>query len=127
MHTRKMTVQVGTLFRKRTIRKLNGQLVELVDEANGGAIVKNGQVVNPERYAEIQKQEEDAKLAAQALLHATAVPEEIQAVRTGRPTKETVEKVTAAQQPKEDKFAELEAKVKSQDEKLDAILAALNK
>ena len=61
-----MTVKVGDLFRKRVVRNLKGQIIDMYDEANGGAIISKGRIVNPERYEELQKIEEDKKMAALA-------------------------------------------------------------
>lgn len=106
-----MTTQVGNLYRKRTVRRLSGQIIDMVDEANGGKIISNGNVVNQERYEELQKIEEDKKLAALAMTQAVSAPAHVEAQRTSQPGK----------------IEELEKRLNAQDEKLDAILAALKK
>ena len=106
-----MTTQVGNLYRKRTVRRLNGQIIDMVDEANGGRIISNGLVVNQERFEELQKIEEDKKLAALAMTQAINAPVQVEAMRTAQPGK----------------MEELEKRINAQDEKLDAILAALKK
>lgn len=82
----------------------------MLDEANGGYIVRNGIVVNQERWAELQKIEEDKRKAAQAVNHQATVPPALDADRATQPTR-----VDA-----------LEKKVGEIDGKLDAILKAIS-
>lgn len=97
------------LSRKRTIRNLSGEIIELLDEANGGYIIRKGQIVNPERWAEICKIEEDKRVAARAIAEQVVSPNAEE--RKASPSK--VDK--------------LEKKVADLDSKLDKILSALNK
>ena len=68
-----MSVNVGHLFKKRTVKDTAGNIIDMLDETNGGWIIRKRQIVNPERFAEIQKVEEDRRLAAQAVAHAVTV------------------------------------------------------
>ena len=111
-----MTINVGHLYKKRTVRRLSGNIIDLIDEANGGYIIKGGRVVNQERFDELRKIEEDKKVAAQAILHQKV--DESAPDRTVAPNKmEELEKKNEA----------LNTKVDALDTKLDAILKALNK
>lgn len=65
-----MSVEVGNLFRKRIVRGLDGHIIELVDETDGGVIIERGRIVNQEKYDEMLKIEKDRALAAQAEAHA---------------------------------------------------------
>lgn len=105
------TINVGHLFRKRTVRKLNGQIIDMSDEANGGAIISRGNIVNPERYEEILRKEEDKRKAAEAKLHAIEPKPEVLEQRAAQPGR----------------IDNLEKKVADQDKKLDAILDLLTK
>lgn len=59
--------QVGKLFKKTIVRDMNGGIRDMRDEANGGWIVRGGQVVNQEKwneYAKVQKDKQEALKAA---------------------------------------------------------------
>jgi hypothetical protein len=104
-------INVGHLYKKRTVRRLSGEIIDLVDEANGGYIIRGGRVVNQELFDEMARKEEDRKIAAQAILNPVAAPAQVEESRTVSPSK----------------LSELEKRIDSQDAKLDAILAALKK
>lgn len=104
-----MSVQVGHLARKRVVKDLAGNIIDMMDEVNGGYIVKGRQVVNPERWAELQAIEEDRKLAAKAV--------SMQKVDDKAPDRTVIP----------GKVEELEKKVVAMDDKLTAILEALKK
>lgn len=104
-----MSVQVGNLARKRVVKDLAGNIIDMMDEINGGYIVKGRQIVNPERWAELQAIEEDKKLAAKAVT--------MQKVDEKAPDRTVVP----------GKVEELEKKVTAMDDKLNAILEALKK
>lgn len=58
--------QVGKLFKKTIVRGMDGGIRDMRDEANGGWIVRGGQVINHEKwqeYLKIQKDKEDAAKA----------------------------------------------------------------
>jgi hypothetical protein len=103
-------VTVGHLFRKRTVRNLRGQIIDMSDESDGGVIISKGRVVNQEKIDEIAKKELDRKTAATEATQ-VHVHEQVAEQRTVAPTK----------------MQELEKRIDSQDAKLDAILAALKK
>lgn len=104
-------INVGNLYRKRTVRKLSGEIIDLTDETNGGAIISKGRVVNQERLDELAKIEADKKEAALAVTKQVTNTQAPLADRTAAPSKiETLEK-----------------RINDQDKKLDAILAALKK
>jgi len=91
-----MSVKVGHLYRKRTVRDLSGNIIDLRDEANGGIIISKGQVVNQVRLDEMAKVEEDKRIAATASLQVTEAPKEVQETRVVAPNKvETLEKEVA--------------------------------
>lgn len=105
-----MTVNIGTLYRKRTVRRLDGSVRDMIDEANGGVIIANGRVVNEEVVKEINAKEADRKNSATEATQVHIAPE-VAEQRTAAPSK----------------MQELEKRIDSQDAKLDAILAALKK
>lgn len=106
----------GHLYKKRIVRNTAGQIIDWQDEANGGWIIRKGQIVNQERYDEWKKQEEDKKIAAQAILN--------QKVDPNAPDRTVTAKEAVEQQNKQQ---ELEQRIDAQDKKLDAILEALSK
>lgn len=70
-----MTTQIAPrMARKRIVKDLNGGIVDMLDEVNGGYIVRNRQVVNPEKWAEHLQKEEDRRKAAVAQAEAIANP-----------------------------------------------------
>jgi hypothetical protein len=106
-----MGVVVGTLFRKRTVRNLSGQVVDMRDDADGGIIISKGQVVNQEKINEIAAKEKDRQTAAVASTVQVDAPDHVAEERVTAPTK----------------IQEIEKKIAEQDTKLDAILALLSK
>lgn len=70
-----MTVNVGHLFKKRTMRKLDGTIYEMVDETNGGVIISKGKVVNQERVNEIARIEQDRRNSATAFANPSPAPQ----------------------------------------------------
>lgn len=96
------------MSRKSTVKDLAGNIIHMIDEANGGYIIKNRQIVNQERYAELQKIQEDKRKAAQAILHQVAP-------------------IAPSTPPQSDKVTALENKVNDLGSKLDKILKALEK
>ena len=110
------TIIADHLYRKSTMRDMQGNIINLIDEANGGYIIRNRQVVNPERFAEIQKIEQDKREAALAATKAIESPNAAQRNQTAAVAIEQTNKVDA-----------LEKKVDGMETKLDAILKALSK
>jgi hypothetical protein len=82
-----MTVNVGHLFRKRTVRNLAGQIVDMTDESNGGIIISKGNIINQERFAEIKRVEDDKKFSAHAITQQASAPQAVVEERTIAPTK----------------------------------------
>lgn len=112
-----MTTKIAShMFRKRVVKNTNGQIIDLMDETNGGWIIKKGQIVNQEAYDELLRIEEDKKKAAQAILH--------QKVDENAPDRTVTGTEAIKNQSRMD---DLENKLKEQDGKLDAILKALSK
>lgn len=105
-------INVGTLYKKGILRDISGNIINMLDEANGGYIIKNRQVVNQAKYEELLQKEKDKKVAAQAVAEQVTSPNE--ALRQGIIRTETPSKVE-----------DLEKKVNSMDDKLNAILAKL--
>jgi hypothetical protein len=104
-----MSVQVGNLHLKSIVRDLNGQIINLRDDSNGGWIIRNRQIVNPERWEELQKIERDKQEAAKAIT--------LQKVEKNAPDRNTAPSKVDA----------LEKRVEGMESKLDLILAALKK
>lgn len=100
------------MARKSVVKDLNGNIITMLDETDGGYIVRNRSVVNQEKWQEYLKKEEDKKLAAQAILN--------QKVDTQAPDRTQAPAQNA-------KVEELEKKVEDMGSKLDAILKALSK
>jgi uncharacterized coiled-coil protein SlyX len=103
-----MTVQIGHLYKKRTIRNLDGSIRLLQDDTMGGTIIRDGQVVNQEAVDILAEKQKDRETAATEATQ-IGVPQAIIEERTVAPSK----------------MQELEKKVAEQDTKLDAILALL--
>lgn len=107
-----MSINVGNLHRKRTLKRWGqgNPIIELLDETDGGYIVRGGQVVNQEKWDALLKKEEDKRKAAQAsafAVQAATAPED----RNQAPTK----------------VQELEKKVESIESDIKKILNLLQK
>mgnify|MGYP001609973239 CR=1 FL=1 len=105
-----MTVNIGHLYKKRTIRNLDGSIRLLQDDTMGGTIIRDGQVVNQAAIEIMAEKEKDRQTAATEATQ-VSVPQAIVEERTVAPTK----------------MQELEKRIDSQDTKLDAILDLLKK
>lgn len=99
----------GNMARKSIVRDMSGNIINLLDETNGGYIIRNRQVVNPERYQELLDIEKDKREAAQAIVHQKVDPQAPD--RTAPPGR----------------VEALEKRVEDMDSKLDAILKAIKK
>lgn len=88
---------------------MNGNIINMIDELNGGWIVRNRQIVNQTRWDELQKIEQDKREAAKAASLAVNNPQAPD--RTAAPSK----------------VDSLEQRVNGLDAKLDQILNALKK
>lgn len=106
-------IVVGTLYRKSIRRNLKGDIIDWRDDANGGWIIRGGQIINQARIDELAKIEEDKKRAATAESHAVQAPPEVIEQRMGNPSVSNT------------KIEALEKRLNDQDTKLDAILEAL--
>lgn len=110
LYTYSMPINVsGRMARKSTVRDTSGNIINMMDEADGGWIIRNRQVVNQEKYQKMLDIEEDKKIAARAMAE--------QITRPDAPDRTVVP----------GKMEALEKRIDSQDAKLDAILAALSK
>ena len=129
-------INVGHLFKKRTVRKMDGSIWEMSDEADGGAIIKGGRVVNQEKINELAKIEMDKQSAGTAMANQVESPNVDarngvkDAVVDNTPAPEVVEppKVEAkidSTVPLVD--TNLEQRVDAMEGKLDQILDALKK
>jgi len=99
--------QVGKLFKKTIVRGLDGGIRDMRDEANGGWIIRNGQVVNQEKWNEYTLVQKD-KLEA---LKAASEPK----IREDYPEQNPAE------------VSKLEQRVDKMEETLAAILKAVQK
>lgn len=98
----------GHMYKKSVVKDLNGNIITLMDEANGGYIIRNRQIVNPEKWAELVKKEKDKQESSKA--QTMERRDSVSPDRTVFPSKVDV----------------LEKKVEGMESKLDAILKALN-
>ena len=108
----------SNLKRKSVLKDMNGNIINLLDEADGGWIIRGRQIVNQDKWNQILQKEEDKRLAAQASAEQVLAPKHIEAQRAGN-------KESTVNPP--DKVDLLEKKVDNMESKLDAILKALNK
>lgn len=111
-----MNVNVaGHLYKRKIVKDLAGNIIDLFDEADGGWIIKSRQVVNKEKWEQIKKIEQDKIEAAKTSAQAMANPESFQNPeapdRNFQPTK----------------MEDLEKKVAGLEDKLDLIIKALEK
>lgn len=77
LYTIFMTIQIGHLYKKRTVRNLNGGIKYMEDEANGGVLIRNGQVINQQRIDEIARIEEDKRNSATAFANPVEAPKSV--------------------------------------------------
>src|SRR3990167_1587586 len=106
-------VVAGTLYKKMIRRDLSGNILDFRDDAKGGWIIRDRQIINQARIDELAKIEEDKRKASTAEANAIQAPPEVVEQRLGNPS------VSNA------KIDALEKRINSQDAKLDAILLAL--
>ncbi len=107
-----MTINIsGRMARKSTVRDLNGNIIDLIDETDGGWIIRGRRVVNQEKFEKMVQAEKDKKEAALAATKSIVAPEHIIEARGGKPGK----------------TEELEKRINNIESKLDAILKAINK
>ena len=106
-------IVAGTLYKKMIRRDLSGNIIDFRDDANGGWIIRDRQIINQARIDELAKIEEDKRKASTAEANAIQAPPEVVEQRLGNPS------VSNA------KIDALEKRINSQDAKLDAILLAL--
>jgi len=111
------------MAKRRIVKDLQGNIVDLYQEGDGGWIVRGREVVNQDKWNELQQKEQDKIKAAQA--SAMAKVDENAPDRTVGLI-EAIENVKKAS-VQEEKVAKLEEKVGDIDNKLDAILKALSK
>jgi len=123
-----MSVNVGHLYKKRTVRKLDGSIYELSDEADGGAIISKGRVVNQERINELAKIEQDKQAAAGAAAHAVESPNANARNGLAKDAKIVEQPITSADAGEARPATEtLEKRVDEMETKLDQILKAVQK
>lgn len=114
------------MARKSITKDTSGNIINMIDETNGGYIVRNRQIVNQAKWDELVKAEQDKRDAAKAALEAVAVNPELAALRNQvGVTPEQVAQAQAAQGV--DRVGQLEGRMNSLDDKLDKILNALQK
>lgn len=106
-----MTVNIGHLYRKRTVRNLAGNIVDMQDDADGGVIISKGRVVNQEKIDELALKEKDRRMAAVAPTQEVSVPQAVTEERAVAPTK----------------MQELEKKVEGMEGNINKILELLQK
>ena len=87
----------------------------MLDEADGGYIIRGRQVVNQEKWQEHLKKEADKKEAAQAMAKAISAPPELAEARSGNPSamKELKEEMVEFKKEVNDKFSAILEAIKS--------------
>ena len=117
----------GRMAKKVVTKNTAGQIINLLDETNGGWIIRGGRVVNEEAYNKLVQKENDRKESAKAIVNQVEAPKEVQDMRAGKVPlpKVDVEQVKTEAVPTKSKVDMLEDKVNDMDNKLDKILNAL--
>ena len=72
----------GPLYKKKIVRNLNGEIIDLTDEF-GDYIVRRKRIVNQDAWNDILQKEEDKRSSAQAISNQREVSPEILAQRNG--------------------------------------------
>lgn len=81
------------MARKSIVKDMNGNIINMLDETDGGWIIRNRQVVNPEKLAKLQAIERDKREAAVASTKAVSAPSSVVEARSVAPGKvEALEK-----------------------------------
>lgn len=115
-----MSVKIAErLAHKRLIKDLSGNIIDWLDEENGGWIVKRRNIVNKERYDAHLKELEDLRIAGRAIAEQVTNPD--------APDRNVAPSAVKNIQENSTKIEDLENKVAEMDNKLDAILKALQK
>ena len=118
-----MSIQVSPhLAKRRIVKDLQGNIVDLYQEGDGGWIIRGREVINQEKWDEITKKKQDEIQAASAIAHAKVDENAPDRTVDAKTAVENLAKATK----QEEKVAELDKKVTDMDSKLDAILKALN-
>lgn len=110
------------MAKKAITKDLNGNIINMLDETNGGYIIRNRQIVNQDRWNEILKKEEDRKLAAQAILHQRVDPDVSDRSKLGIPASEALKNLNNKNMVNNSK---LEERVSGLESKLDNIIKLL--
>ena len=83
----------GRMARKSVVKDMNGNIINLMDETDGGWIIRNRQIVNPEKFEKMQQAERDRREAALASTKAIAASAAVVEARSSSPGKvEALEK-----------------------------------
>lgn len=106
----------SNLRRKSITRDMSGNIINWLDEADGGWIIRGRQIVNQAKYDAYVKAENDKQIAARASAESVVASKEAEALRAGQ----LVE--TTKTEP-----SDLEKRVNDMENKLDLILKAVNK
>jgi len=65
------------MARKSKVMDLGGNIIDLLDETNGGYIIRGRQIVNHEKWEEILQKERDRVSAARAMTEAVSNPSSV--------------------------------------------------
>lgn len=103
------------MARRSVVRDIRGNIIDLLDESDGGYIIRKGVIVNQEKYDEIKKKEADRKEAAQAMAKAVTPPPEVVEMRQGHIPNKDINEL-------KEQFSSFKKEV---DTKFDAILEAI--
>ena len=103
------------MAKRSVVRDLRGNIIDLIDETDGGYIIRKSQVVNQAKYDEILMKEADRKEAAQAIAKAVTPPPEVVEMRQGGQASKDIKEI-------KEQFQEFKKEV---DTKFEAILQAI--
>jgi hypothetical protein len=105
----------SNLSKKSVLKDLNGNIINLLDETDGGWIIRNRRVVNQSKFDELVKKENDKRIASKAVAEQVSASPEVLASRLGQSVKtEKTEKT------------DLEKRVDNMESKLDSLLKIMN-
>lgn len=117
-----MSVNIAPhLVHKQIVRNINGDIITLKDEENGGYIIRGGKVVNEEAWENYVKKEQDKQKAREVSIKAITNPEEFTNTNASTEDRNTQPSKTEELEKKFDEFK------KDVDDKFSQIMKAIQK
>lgn len=107
------------MAQKKLVKDFNGNIIDLKDEADGGWIIRNRQVVNQEKYNEMVQKQKDKQEAAKAAALAVSNPQAPNRNVTPKNSEDVADKIASIEK-------KVEAVTKDVADKFDSILKILN-